>query len=63
MVPERMTDALDALGQFEKDGLVSRAHDRIRVEPLGRFFLRNPCLPFDAYLPESDLRARAAESR
>ena len=32
------------------DGLVELASDGLRVTPRGRFFLRNVCMPFDAYL-------------
>jgi oxygen-independent coproporphyrinogen-3 oxidase len=33
-----------------EDGLVELESDRLRVTPRGRFFLRNVCMPFDAYL-------------
>jgi len=32
------------------DGLVEFTEDTFRVTPRGRFFLRNICMPFDAYL-------------
>jgi oxygen-independent coproporphyrinogen-3 oxidase len=43
-------EALDALRQPEDDGLVRVHGDRIEVRPLGRIFLRNLAMPFDAYL-------------
>ena len=38
------------LRQLESDGLVELLHERLQVTPLGRFFLRNVAMPFDAYL-------------
>ena len=35
---------------MEGDGLVSLSADRISVTSLGRIFLRNIAMPFDAYL-------------
>ena len=32
------------------DGLVDLDPTGLRVTPIGRFFLRNLCMPFDAYL-------------
>lgn len=43
-------DALEQLRQPEEDGLVRVLEDRIEVLPLGRVFLRNLAMPFDAYL-------------
>jgi oxygen-independent coproporphyrinogen-3 oxidase len=43
----------DALAQLEEpvsDGLVEVSDAGLRVTPKGRFFLRNICMPFDAYL-------------
>lgn len=56
MVPSRMKGALDALIATAADGLVTVEPNRVVVTELGRYFLRNLCLPFDAYLP-----ARASE--
>lgn len=42
-------DALDALAPMERDGMVRCRRDRLEVTPLGRLFIRNLCLPFDAY--------------
>ena len=42
--------ALEQLRQPEADGLVTTASDRVVVTPLGRLFLRNLAMPFDAYL-------------
>jgi oxygen-independent coproporphyrinogen-3 oxidase len=43
-------DALAELQAMEGDGLVEMAADRISVTSLGRIFLRNIAMPFDAYL-------------
>ena len=45
---ERELAALDLLSA---DGLLDLEGDRIKVTPLGRFFLRNIAMVFDAYLP------------
>ncbi len=47
---ERFATELEELGVLADDGLVEVTPDRIRVTPRGRFFLRNICMPFDAYL-------------
>jgi oxygen-independent coproporphyrinogen III oxidase len=51
MVPPELSDALESLKATVDDGLVTLEPDRIVVTDLGRYFLRNLCLPFDAYLP------------
>jgi len=43
--------AIAALGDLEQDGLVQIAPARIEVTDLGRYFLRNIAMCFDAYLP------------
>jgi oxygen-independent coproporphyrinogen-3 oxidase len=46
----------DALAQLEEpvsDGLVHISDAGLEVTPRGRFFLRNICMPFDAYLTAS----------
>lgn len=50
-VPQELTPALNAVAATANDGLVVVHPDRITVTELGRYFLRNLCLPFDAYLP------------
>ncbi len=47
---ERYQDALQDLRRMEGDGLVRVHEDHIEVPPLGRLFLRNLSMPFDAYL-------------
>ncbi len=44
------TDALERLASCAEDGLVELAPEEIRATPLGRVFLRNLAMPFDAYL-------------
>ena len=47
---EHFADALAQLQPMAADGLVELADDGLAVTPTGRFFLRNICMPFDAYL-------------
>ena len=42
--------ALEALEPLAADGLVEIRDEGLQVTPLGRFFLRNVCMPFDAHL-------------
>ena len=42
--------ALVELAEMAADGLVEIDESGLRVTPTGRFFLRNLCMPFDAYL-------------
>jgi oxygen-independent coproporphyrinogen-3 oxidase len=43
-------DAIESLTPFAADGLVDIGKSGIRVLPRGRMFIRNICMPFDAYL-------------
>ncbi|HJW15420.1 MAG TPA: oxygen-independent coproporphyrinogen III oxidase [Thermoanaerobaculia bacterium] len=43
-------DALEKLQPLAADGLVVIAREEVRATPLGRVFLRNLAMPFDAYL-------------
>ena len=45
-------DAIEQLGPMAVDGLVEIGPDGLEVTARGRFFLRNLCMPFDAYLGE-----------
>ncbi|MCU0304262.1 MAG: oxygen-independent coproporphyrinogen III oxidase [Thermoanaerobaculales bacterium] len=47
---EHFADALAELGPMAADGLVEIDDAGLAVTPTGRFFLRNLCMPFDAYL-------------
>lgn len=47
---EYFADSLGALTPLAADGLVETNADEIRVTPLGRLFLRNIAMCFDAYL-------------
>lgn len=49
-------DALEALAEPEKDGLVAFAGDGFRVTERGRLLLRNIAMPFDAYLSNAERR-------
>jgi oxygen-independent coproporphyrinogen-3 oxidase len=49
---EYFADALERLAPCAADGLVELAPDEVRATILGRLFLRNLAMPFDAHLPE-----------
>jgi len=49
---EHFADALAQLEPMAADGLVETDNDSLIVTSRGRFFLRNLCMPFDAYLGE-----------
>jgi oxygen-independent coproporphyrinogen-3 oxidase len=51
-VHNHFADALAALAPMVDDGLVELDDRGLQVTPRGRFFLRNACMPFDAYLAE-----------
>jgi oxygen-independent coproporphyrinogen-3 oxidase len=50
---EYFADALDRLVPCEEDGLVEISDTEVRATPLGRVFLRNLAMPFDAYLTDA----------
>lgn len=56
-------DALERLEVPEADGLVRLLPDRVEVTPLGRLFLRNLAMPFDAYLQRKEPGARPVFSK
>jgi oxygen-independent coproporphyrinogen III oxidase len=47
---EEFAPALERLEPCRADGLVELTDDAVRATPLGRIFLRNLAMPFDAYL-------------
>ncbi len=51
---EHFAAELARLGQLERDGLVSLDDRRIEAAPLGRIFIRNVAMVFDAYLNRSE---------
>lgn len=53
---DHFTCELDRLKEFEADGLVRLHDDRLEVAPLGRIFIRNIAMIFDAYLSRSEKR-------
>jgi oxygen-independent coproporphyrinogen III oxidase len=58
---ETFKGALVALEDCAADGLVELSPDAVRATPLGRVFLRNLAMPFDAYLdaaPEKPVFSR-----
>jgi oxygen-independent coproporphyrinogen-3 oxidase len=56
-------DAIEDLRGPESDGLVRLSEDRIEVTPLGRLFLRNLAMPFDAYLKKKEPGTRPVFSK
>ena len=46
-------DSLDRLAPCVEDGLVELSDTEVRATPLGRVFLRNLAMPFDAYLTDA----------
>lgn len=49
--PDALTDRFE---QFAEEGLLTFELDRVRVTPLGRFFLRNICAAVDGYRTADD---------
>ncbi|MGE5275948.1 MAG: oxygen-independent coproporphyrinogen III oxidase [Acidobacteriota bacterium] len=49
---DTFADALERLRPCAEDGLVDLSAGEIRATPLGRVFLRNLAMPFDAYLAQ-----------
>lgn len=49
-------DPLDPLRPFADEGFIAFAEDRVRVTPLGRYFLRNLGMALDAYAAEGEAR-------
>ena len=54
---ETFADAIGRLAGCRADGLVELAETEIRATPLGRVFLRNLAMPFDAHLPAAGDKA------
>jgi oxygen-independent coproporphyrinogen III oxidase len=58
-------EARNQLAGFAGDGLIEQNGDEVRVLPLGRYFLRNIAMVFDAYLgkgpPAPSVEGRAGE--
>jgi oxygen-independent coproporphyrinogen-3 oxidase len=48
---------LRALRELERDSLIRLDDDRIEIAPLGRIFIRNVAMVFDAYLDREGSRA------
>ena len=47
---DRFPEVLDRLAPMVDDGLLDLDERRLRITDLGRFFVRNVCMAFDAYL-------------
>jgi oxygen-independent coproporphyrinogen-3 oxidase len=48
--PVSAGDPLEPFRPFADEGFIAFGRDRLRVTPLGRYFLRNLCMVLDAYL-------------
>ena len=57
------SDALPELAEMEKDGLVRLDENLIKVTEIGRIFLRNIAMPFDAYLRQQSVDAKPRYSK
>lgn len=55
-VTERFADALALLEPMARDGLVELGENEIAVTPLGRLFIRNIAMTFDAHLGREEPR-------
>ncbi|MES2355858.1 MAG: oxygen-independent coproporphyrinogen III oxidase [Pseudomonadota bacterium] len=55
---EYFSDELEALKDFEQDGLVRFEDDMIIITEAGRFLVRNICMVFDRYLRLREQRAQ-----
>jgi oxygen-independent coproporphyrinogen-3 oxidase len=61
-VDEAFGDVLERLCPFEDEGFLEFEVDRISVTHLGRFFIRNICMEFDAYLKTETNPARFSKT-
>ncbi|MBD3218549.1 MAG: oxygen-independent coproporphyrinogen III oxidase [candidate division Zixibacteria bacterium] len=55
---EYFEDALEALKIFEDDGLLNRNENVYELTDMGKIFIRNIAMAFDAYLKNSDLKVK-----
>lgn len=55
--------AESGMDELERDGLVKRSDRYIQVTPVGRLFIRNVAMLFDAYLPRGERRERPTYSQ
>ncbi len=60
---EHFATELADLDKLAQDGLAQITDDEITVQPLGRIFLRNIAMVFDAYLKQPELAKRQVFSR
>ncbi len=60
---ERYAKALRSLEPLVEDGLLELGDEALVVTPKGRVFLRNICMPFDAYLEKQRAEGRPMFSR
>ena len=54
---EHFASELERVVELEPDGLVRLDGDRVEAAPLGRIFIRNVAMVFDAYLNSNGARA------
>jgi len=60
---EHFAAELERLRELERDGLVRLSRDRIEVAGLGRIFIRNVAMAFDAYLNKPEPQKQQVFSR
>ncbi|PIE23197.1 MAG: oxygen-independent coproporphyrinogen III oxidase [Planctomycetota bacterium] len=60
---ERFTEALQELRPMAEGGLITITDKEIQVSEPGRIFLRNICMPFDAYLAKQRANKKPMFSR
>lgn len=59
---EHFQSSVNALGQFERDGLIEwDGFSRFRITPAGSLLLRNICMVFDQYLELKNLEIKSLE--
>jgi oxygen-independent coproporphyrinogen-3 oxidase len=58
----RFAREAEALGPMAADGLLAMDEDGVRLSPLGRLFVRNVCMVFDAHLGKAPPAARKPDT-
>jgi len=59
---EYFSEELSGLDDLEKDGLLTRCDNGLKVSDLGRLFIRNIAMRFDAYLKQDQLKTRFSKT-
>jgi oxygen-independent coproporphyrinogen-3 oxidase len=53
---DRFASEIASLADLEADGLLNRSEEGIVITEMGRLFIRNIAMRFDAYLPQESER-------